>query len=91
MWYSSVLFVPLLVTAVAAHPGHPMDKELRERAEFLATHTNNLEHCASVHKAAGLHKRSIDRRASRVDELLKVRNLQSTLAMIGSNPYKLSH
>ncbi|KAF2734091.1 aromatic compound dioxygenase [Polyplosphaeria fusca] len=71
----SVLFVPLLATAIVAHPGHRIDKELQKRAEFLAQHTNNLEHCASIHKAAGLDKRAIDRRAARVDELLKVRGL----------------
>ena len=78
MRFPSVLFIPLLVTIVVAHPGHRIDKELQKRAEFLARHTNNLDHCASIHRAAGLDKRAIDRRASRVNDLLKIRGLQST-------------
>jgi len=87
MRFPSVLFIPLLVTAIVAHPGHPINKELQKRAEFLARHTNNLEHCASIHRAAGLHKRAIDRRASRVDDLLKIRDLPKRQ----SSPLDKSH
>jgi hypothetical protein len=82
MRFPPVLFIPLLVTIIVAHPGHRIDKELQKRAEFLARHTNNLDHCASIHKAAGLDKRAIDRRASRVDDLLKIRGLQSTQVIV---------
>lgn len=78
MWFSSVFFIQLLATAIVAHPGHRIDKELQKRAEFLAGHTNNLNHCASIHKAAGLDKRAVERRAARVDDLLKIRGLPST-------------
>ena len=78
MRFPSALFIPLLVTAIVAHPGHPINEELQKRAEFLAHHTNNLDHCASIHREAGLHERAIDRRASRMDDLLKIRGLPST-------------
>jgi len=71
----SFVFSALLATAVVAHPGHDIQEELQKRGEFLASHTNNLDHCASVHRAAGLDKRAAERRAARVDELLQRRGL----------------
>lgn len=67
----------MLSSWAVAHPGHAIREELEERSEFLATHTNNLNHCASVHRADGLGKRSEDRRAARLDELLRRRGLSS--------------
>ncbi|CAI6334746.1 unnamed protein product [Periconia digitata] len=76
MFLKSFLFSALLSSVAVAHPGHSIKDELQKRGEFLATHTNNLDHCASVHKAAGLDKRALERRAARVDQLQKLRGLE---------------
>ncbi|KAE9365735.1 aromatic compound dioxygenase [Stipitochalara longipes BDJ] len=68
------LISTLLIVALAAIAlGHD---NLEARREFLATSTNNLNHCASVHKASGLEQRAIKRREELADKLLASRNLQ---------------
>lgn len=65
----------LLIATLAANAlGHG---DLEARAEFLATHTNNLDHCASILKESGLEQRAIKRREELADTLLAERNLQS--------------
>jgi hypothetical protein len=70
---STLLIVALAATAL----GHD---NLEARRGFLATYTNNLDHCASVHKASGLEQRAIKRREELADKLLASRNLQSMAA-----------
>lgn len=77
MYLPSFLLSALLATAVVGHPGHGVKEELQKRGEFLAGHTNNLDHCASIQKAAGLDKRAVERRAARLDQLLEHRGLPS--------------
>jgi hypothetical protein len=69
---------PLLLGALATIAlGHG---NLEARSEFLATHTNNLNHCASIHKQSELNERAIKRRGELVDRLLAERSLQSMAA-----------
>ena len=71
----------LLIVALAAIAfGHG---NLEARKEFLATHTNNLNHCASIHKASGIEQRAINRREQLADKLLAKRNLQSMAGACG--------
>jgi len=44
-------------------------KELSARSQFLAVHTNNLNHCAKRHQETGLDERAIQRRAKAVRDL----------------------
>src|SRR6187402_154064 len=64
----------LLVSLVATAFAHG---SLEARREFLATHTNNLNHCTSINRASGLEQRAIKRREKLADQLLAKRNLQS--------------
>ena len=60
-----VLASTLLVASyVCAHgDGHDHERERVERRRFLEIHTNNLGHCASMHRAGGLEQRAMHRRA----------------------------
>jgi len=69
--------ISLIAALVATALGHG---NLEARREFLATHTNNLNHCASMNKASGLEQRAIKRREELADRLLANRNLQSMAA-----------
>jgi hypothetical protein len=82
MLLQSFLLSTLLAIAVVAHPGHDIHEELQKRGEFLARHTNNLDHCASIHKATGFDKRAAERRAVRVDQLLQHRGLSSMILSV---------
>ena len=73
MHFSSV-FATVALAATAFGHG---DEELQARREFLASHTNNLDHCASIHRASGLDERAIKRREELADHLLASKNLQS--------------
>ncbi|KAI1847897.1 hypothetical protein JX266_006010 [Neoarthrinium moseri] len=52
----------LLTVPAHGHAGHDVEREMAERRQFLATHTNNLAHCESVHRASGLEQRTVERR-----------------------------
>jgi hypothetical protein len=79
---STLLIVALAATAL----GHG---SLEARRKFLATHTNNLNHCASMHKASGLEQRAIKRREELADKLLARNNLQSMTAFTGGYIFKI--
>lgn len=67
MMLSSYLSSALLLSLALAH-GDPA-QELSARSQFLAVHTNNLNHCAERHQESGLDERAIQRRAQAVRDL----------------------
>lgn len=77
MHLPKVFLSALLACSVAAHPGHSVRDEVQKRGEFLARHTNNLDHCASIQKAAGFDERAVKRREARLDQLLQRSGLPS--------------
>jgi len=72
---STLLMFALVATAL----GHG---SLEARREFLATHTNNLNHCSSMNKASGLEQRATKRREELANKLLAKRGLQSMAAYL---------
>ncbi|KAK3326772.1 Intradiol ring-cleavage dioxygenase [Apodospora peruviana] len=67
---TSVLVAALLGQApVLAHPGEDLRHEANLRRHYLSLQANNLDHCAEAFEAEGLHRRTINRRATRVAEL----------------------
>ena len=66
-----------LAAAVLAHPGHDHDAEQAVRREALQFSKRDLSHCAAKIKARGLEARSIKRRSTIANNLLKKRNLKS--------------
>ena len=77
MYLPKFFLSALLAISVAAHPGHSIKDEVQKRGEFLASHTNNLDHCVSIQKAAGFDERATKRREARYDQLLERRGLPS--------------
>jgi len=71
MHLPSALAAVLAAGIAYAHPGHADEhhKELLARREFLARHVNNIKHCEAHHKASGLTRRGIERRAAIAAEL----------------------
>jgi hypothetical protein len=90
MHLAKLLLSLMLSSSAMAHPGHAIEDELQKRGEFLAGHTNNLDHCASVNQAEGLTKRAEERRAARFDQLLQHRGLPSTMTDSASDITKLT-
>jgi hypothetical protein len=64
---SQLLALALALGLVSAH-GDPA-AELSARSRFLATHVNNLNHCAKRHEEMGLDVRAAQRRAKFVRDL----------------------
>jgi len=64
----SLYLASALLLGLASSHGDPA-KELSARSQFLAMHTNNLNHCAKRHQEAGLDERAIQRRAKIVRDL----------------------
>ncbi|KAI2618086.1 aromatic compound dioxygenase [Hypomontagnella submonticulosa] len=84
---SVVSGLALLTGFAAAHPGHDLTQEIKERREFLnSVKRTNLDHCAGQLKARGVQKRNIERRAALLEKarakrgLTKKRDLNSVLA-----------
>lgn len=67
MMLSHSLLSALFLGLALAH-GDPA-KELSARSQFLAVHTNNLNHCVKRHQQSGLDERAIQRRARTVRDL----------------------
>jgi hypothetical protein len=76
MRLSAFIISAVLAATSSGHANHK-EEELAARREFLATHTNSLDHCTSKHQASGLEMRAIKRREAMVDALLAKRGLQS--------------
>ena len=47
----------------AAHIGGDLEREVRERREFLLEHRSTLTHCNENIHTSGLHRRALARRA----------------------------
>ncbi|KAI0831035.1 aromatic compound dioxygenase [Hypoxylon sp. FL0890] len=84
---SVVSGLALMSGFVAAHPGHDVSHEIKERREFLSSvKRTNLDHCAAQLKARGVERRNIERRAALLEKarakrgLNKKRDLDSVLA-----------
>jgi len=69
MHITSVFVVALLGQAVRAHPGHDVHHEAALRRYYLSMQENTLDHCDQKFQAEGVHRRAIDRRAARAEEL----------------------
>lgn len=66
---SVVSGLALLTGFAAAHPGHDLTQEIKERREFLnSVKRTNLDHCAGQLKARGVQKRNIERRAALLEK-----------------------
>lgn len=64
MHFNGVLAAAILAGTAAAHPGHSVTQELRERKEFLSTaKARDLSHCAAKLKSRGVEARNTARRA----------------------------
>jgi hypothetical protein len=72
------LLVAALLGTTSAHPGHDITPELARRKAFLATHRNNIDHCASQHQASGLHARNHQRRTELAKRLMEKNGLSGT-------------
>ncbi|KAI0095366.1 aromatic compound dioxygenase [Daldinia grandis] len=83
---SIVSGLALLAGSAAAHPGHDISQEVKERREFLGSvKRTSLGHCAAQLKARGVANRNVQRRASMLQKArtkrgLKKRDLSSILA-----------
>jgi hypothetical protein len=64
---SHYLAITVALGAVSAHGDAAA--ELSARTRFLATHANNLDHCAKRHSEMGLDERAVQRRAKFVRDL----------------------
>ena len=71
MRVSSLVTLVLAAASSSAHPGEDVEKERAIRREFLAMHTNNLDHCTEQLEASGVHSRAIQRRAEMAKHLTK--------------------
>ena len=47
----------------AAHIGGDLEREVRERREFLLEHRSTLTHCNENIHSSGLHQRALNRRS----------------------------
>lgn len=78
MHFNAVFAAAVLAGTAAAHPGHSVAQELRERREFLSTtKARDLGHCAAKLKARGVEARNAARRAERVEAARAKRALKA--------------
>lgn len=75
MYVFVALTTVLAYGLVACHPGEDHVAELLARGEFLQHHIANLDHCAADLQAAGVEKRSIQRRLHTTKLLREKRGL----------------
>lgn len=59
--YAVLLFA--LSETCAAHIGGDLEREVRERREFLLEHRSTLTHCNEIIHTSGLHRRALARRS----------------------------
>ena len=76
MHVGSLLVGALVAALTAAHPGHDISQEAKERREFLLNHRNDLDHCAEHLQASGVHSRNIERRSEIANGLTMGQGLQ---------------
>jgi hypothetical protein len=79
---TSLVVAAILVTNVAAHPGHDIRAEMAERAAFMQTSRRDLSHCASKMKARGLDKLNVARRAAVAKQARKKRGIATGMCPV---------
>lgn len=71
-------------SAVLAHPGHDVNKEIAARQEYLSSvKRTNLAHCAETLKARGVERRNVARRQAKLEDA----RAKSTLSHIYTRLY----
>lgn len=63
----AVGLVTLLLTYVAAHPGHDTRQEVEQHSAYIQHRKRDLTHCGAKIKARGLEARSVARRHASVE------------------------
>ncbi|ETS87847.1 hypothetical protein PFICI_01675 [Pestalotiopsis fici W106-1] len=64
-------------SAVLAHPGHDINKEIAARQEYLTSvKRTNLAHCTETLKARGIERRNVARRQAKLEDARVKRGLK---------------
>jgi hypothetical protein len=76
MRYSVIFAGAIAANVVSAHGNHDLNQELAVRQAMLQHTSRSVGHCAAKMKTRGLEARAVERRARKMNDMIKARGLK---------------